>query len=180
MHQMAVGTGVSFWRSIKSVQRWRQKASRSRLEVQPRRRLDRRLFHSGAPDDQFVTRCRTPPYVIATAAPAASMQTGASQEVARASPKVARASVILNRLTLVSTQHTDCVFAGFLLFLSVSCIFHYCVVCVRFYNNKIKLRRATNRSSWRLVVESTMLSECATWWWVTTRHLACCKHDSGD
>jgi len=32
----------------------------------------------------------------------------------------------------------DCVFACFLLFFSVSCIFHYSVLCVRFYN-KIKI-----------------------------------------
>jgi len=33
-----------FWRSMKTVQRCRQKVSHSRLEVQPLRRLDRRLF----------------------------------------------------------------------------------------------------------------------------------------
>ena len=33
--------------------------------------------------------------------------------------------------------NADCVFACFLLFLSVSCIFHYSVLGVRFYN-KIK------------------------------------------
>ena len=43
---MTIGNDVfkCFWRSMKTVWRWRQKASHSRLEVQPRRRLDRRLF----------------------------------------------------------------------------------------------------------------------------------------
>ena len=43
---MTVGKDVfkCFWRSMKTVQRWRQKASHSRLEVQSLRRLDRRLF----------------------------------------------------------------------------------------------------------------------------------------
>jgi len=43
---MTVGKDVIsvFWRSMKTVQRWRQKTSHSRLEVQPLRRLDCRLF----------------------------------------------------------------------------------------------------------------------------------------
>jgi len=44
---MTVGKDVSsnvFLRSMKTVKRWRQKASHSRLDVQPRRRLDHRLF----------------------------------------------------------------------------------------------------------------------------------------
>jgi len=44
---------------------------------------------------------------------------------------------------------TDCVFACFLLFFSVSCIFHYSVLRVRFYNKYITGRHITARCvSW--------------------------------
>jgi len=54
---MTVGKDVSasvFWRSMKTVQRWRQKASHFSLEVQPLRRLDRRLFYTRTTSPQQV------------------------------------------------------------------------------------------------------------------------------